>query len=192
MKNIDRQMEVWSEKLMTELKISKEDTSKLATIIASEVRWLPVEAKSEIKEATPVGIKHRYDELIAFQSWMDIGNNAASHPAVIRAQVITQNYICFVYLSESCFNVLRKHLPSGSSSKKCCNYLINNPIRAFRNAIAHSNWCYKDDFSGIRYWARKGSERDEPLVEFEVSQKDLGFWQALARCTAYAAYENLK
>jgi len=185
-------MEVWSEKLMTELKISKEDTSKLATIIASEVRWLPVEAKSEIKEATPVGIKHRYDELIAFQSWMDIVNNAASHPAVIRAQVITQNYICFVYLSESCFNVLRKHLPSGSSSKKCCNYLINNPIRAFRNAIAHSNWCYKDDFSGIRYWARKGSERDEPLVEFEVSLKDLGFWQALARCTAYAAYENLK
>jgi hypothetical protein len=192
MKHIDKQMTVWSERLVTELKIKEEDTNKLATIISSEVRWLPVEAKREIMQASPVAIKHRYEELLAFQSWMDIVHNSTNHPAITRAQVITQNYICFVYLNEACFSVLRQHLPHGSTSKKCCNYLINNPIRAFRNAIAHSNWCYNADFSGIIYWARKGSEKDEPLIEFEVSQEDLGFWQALARCTAYAAYENLR
>ena len=28
--------------------------------------------------------------------------------------------------------------------------------------------------------------------EFEVNQEDMNFWQAIAKCTAYAAYENLK
>ena len=192
MKNLDRQMRAWSKRLITELKLKKEDTQKLATTIASEVRWLSKEAKIEIINASPVDIKYRYEELLAFQNWMDIVHKSEKHPSVVRAQVIVQNYICFVYLNESCFDILRKHVSSGSACKKCCNFLINNPVRAFRNAIAHSNWCYKSDFSGIRYWARKGADPDEPLNEFEVNQEDLSFWQAVARCTAYAAYENLK
>jgi hypothetical protein len=192
MKNLDTQMRAWSKRLITELKIKKEETQKLATTISSEVRWLSNEAKSEIIKASPVDIKDRYEELLAFQSWMDIVYKSEKHPAIVRAQVIVQNYICFVYLNESCFNILRKHVSSDSACKKCCNFLVNNPVRAFRNAIAHSNWCYKSDFSGIRYWARKGADPNEPLNEFEVNQDDLSFWQAIARCTAYAAYENLK
>ena len=185
-------MRAWSKRLITELKIKEGESQKLATTIASEVRWLSKEAKSEITKASPVDIKHRYEELLAFQGFMDFVHKSENHPAVVRAQVIVQNYICFVYLNENCFNVLRKHVSNGSACKKCCNFLVNNPVRAFRNAIAHSNWCYKSDFSGIRYWARKGSDPDEPLSKFEVDQDDLSFWQAVARCTAYAAYENLK
>ena len=192
MEYLDKQMTAWSKRLMTELKIKEEDAQKLATTIASEIRWLSIEVKREIIEASPVDIKQRYEELLAFQNWMDIANKSEKNPAIARAQVIVQNYICFVYLNESCFNILRKHLPSGSASKKCCDFLVNNPVRAFRNAIAHSNWCYKDDYSGLRYWAKKGADPDEPLIEFEVNQDDLSFWQAIARCTAYAAYENLK
>lgn len=192
MKHLDMQMRAWSKRLTTELKIKEEDTQKLATTIASEVRWLSKGAKIEMADTSPVDIKHRYEELLAFQSWMDIVHVSEKHPAVVRAQVIVQNYICFVYLNESCFNVLRKHVSSDSACKKCCNFLVNNPVRAFRNAIAHSNWCYKSDFSGIRYWARKGANPDELLNEFEVNQEDLSFWQSVARCTAYAAYENLK
>lgn len=192
MEYLDKQMTAWSKRLMTELKIKEEDAQKLATTIASEVRWLSMEAKREIIGASPVDIKQRYEELLAFQNWMDTVHKSEKNPAIVRAQVIVQNYICFVYLNESCFNILRKHLPSGSASKKCCDFLVNNPVRAFRNAIAHSNWCYKDDYSGLRYWARKGADPDEPLIEFEVNQDDLSFWQAIARCTAYAAYENLK
>ncbi len=192
MKNLDKQLEVWSERLQKDVKIKPEDTSKIATTIAKEVRWLTIEQKNEIRSASPVNIEKRYEELIAFQAWMDIANNSKIHPAVIRAQVIVQNYICFVYLNESCFRVLKKYLPDGSVSKKCCNFLINNPIRAFRNAIAHSNWSYKDDFTGIQYWSRKGSDPNEALQKFEVNDEELRFWQSLARVVAYSSYENLK
>jgi hypothetical protein len=192
MKHLDIQMLAWSKRLISELTIKEEESQKLATTIASEVRWLPKEAKNEIINASPVDIRYTYEELLAFQGFMDIVHKSEKHPSVVRAQVIVQNYICFVYLNENCFNVLRKHVSNGSACKKCCNFLVNNPVRAFRNAIAHSNWCYKSDFSGIRYWARKGSNPDEPLNEFEVDQDELSFWQAVARCTAYAAYENLK
>jgi hypothetical protein len=192
MKHLDIQMRAWSKRLISDLAINEEESQKLATTIASEVRWLPMEAKDKIINASPVDIKYRYEELLAFQGFMDIVHKSEKHPSIVRAQVIVQNYICFVYLNENCFNVLRKHVSNGSACKKCCNFLVNNPVRAFRNAIAHSNWCYKSDFSGIRYWARKGSNPDEPLNEFEVGQDELSFWQAVARCTAYAAYENLK
>src|SRR5664279_4478819 len=109
MNHLDKQMRAWSQRLITELKIKEEETLKLATTIASEVRWLSKEAKSEIIKASPVSIKDRYEELLAFQSWMDIVHKSERHPAIVRAQVIVQNYICFVYLNESCFNVLRKH-----------------------------------------------------------------------------------
>ena len=67
----------------------------------------------------------------------------------------------------------------------------DNPVRAFRNAIAHANWKYLSDYSGLEYWARKSSDPSEPLSRFEVSQSDLSFWQALARCTAYANFLSL-
>jgi len=192
MKVLDQQLAVWRERLQSDVKIKSEDVSKIATTVAKDVRWLSTDQKNEIKNASPVELSYRYDELLAFQSWMEIANSKQQHPAIVRAQVISQNYICFVYLNESCFRVLKKYLPNGGVSKKCCNYLVNNPIRAFRNAIAHSNWRYNEDFTGLKYWSRKGSEPDEPLQEFEVKNEELAFWQTLARAVAYASYENLK
>jgi hypothetical protein len=131
------------------------------------------------------------EELIAFQGFMDHVRELGDSPVVVRAQVVYQNYICFVYLGESCFNVLKKELPSSSTAKKCCKFLTDNPVRAFRNAVAHANWRYLPDFSGLEFWAQKGAEPNEPMVHFEVSQNDLGFWQAVARATAYAAFLSL-
>ncbi len=122
---------------------------------------------------------------------MDLVRDSRPHPAVVRAQVITQNYICFVYLGDSCFTVLKKELPSGSTAKKCCKFLTDNPVRAFQNAIAHSNWQYLPDFNGLEFWAKKGTDPSEQLSRFEVLQHDLNFWQALARCVAYASYLSL-
>jgi len=192
MREIDKQLGSWAERLQKDVKIKPEDIAKIATTIAKEVRWLSMEQKNEIRDSSPVNLANRYEEIIAFQLWMEIANSSQKHPAVVRAQVIVQNYICFVYLNESCFRVLKKYLPHGSVSKKCCNFLVNNPIRAFRNAIAHSNWCYKNDFTGLLYWSRKGTDPEEALQKFEVSNEELAFWQSLARGVAYAAYENLK
>jgi len=189
---LDEQMAAWSARLVSEVKISENDSLKLGTKIASDVRFLPRDAKAEIAGASPVPVRDRLQELQAFQGWMDtVAKTGNVSPVVVRAQVITQNYICFVYLPESCFRILAKSLPSGSVTRQCAKFLSNDRIRAFRNAIAHANWAYRSDFSGITYWARKGADLDVPLSQFEVLQQELTFWQALSRCVAYAAFSNL-
>ncbi len=89
---------------------------------------------------------------------MDMVGNIPNMPQLTRAQVIVQNYICFVYLGEACFQVLRREAPTGSTVKRCCRFLTDNPVRAFRNAVAHGNWKYTPEFSGLEFWARKGGD----------------------------------
>jgi hypothetical protein len=190
-KHLDTQMQVFSARLTSVVKLTPEMAVKLATTIASDIRFLSLEQKAEIKAASPVPLADRLDELQAFQGWMDQSSTIRNNPYVTRAQVLSQSYICFVYLPESCFRILAKACPSGSAAKKCAQFLSNNPVRTFRNAVAHANWTYRTDFKAIVYWARKGSDPNEPLERFEVGQDDLSFWQALSRCVAYAAYSNL-
>lgn len=184
-------MRRWSSRLLSVVKLSPDAVSCLATTIASDVRFLPIEEKDKIKQGTPIPLEDRIIELKAFQAFMDQASNVRDNPSVTRAQVIVQNYICFVYLPESCFRILASVAPSGSAAKKCARFLSNNPVRAFRNAIAHGNWAYRDDFQAIIYWARKGSDEKEPLVRWEVDQENLDFWQQLSRCVAYVAFSNL-
>jgi hypothetical protein len=146
--------------------------------------------KEILKISSVIPIKNRLDELIAFQGWMD-ASLKVNNPNITRARVITQNYICFVYLGESCFSILKKNLPGGSPTRKACQFLTDNPIRAFRNAIAHANWKYIADYSGIEFWARKGSGTSEPMVKWEVNQTALDFWQALSRTVAYVTFTTL-
>lgn len=187
---LDQQMAVFAEQLKHDIKVPADAVSKLATTIAADVRFLSVEAKAELRAATPIAIGDRLAEVQAFQSWMDIAHSVRN-PGITRAQVITQNYICFVYLPESLFRALAKHCPPGSAARKCAQFLSNNPVRAFRNAVAHANWTYRNDFGALVYWARKGAEPDEPLQRFEVEQGELSFWQSLSRCLAYASLVNL-
>lgn len=189
--HLDAQMQAFSDRLTNEVKLTSEMATKLATTIAADVRFLSLEQKAEIRSASPVPLEDRLAELQAFQGWMDQAHTVRNNPFVTRAQVLSQSYICFVYLPEACFRVLAKVCPSGSATKKCAQFLSNNPVRAFRNAVAHANWTYRTDFGAIVYWARKGSDTDAPLERFEVEQIDLSFWQSLSRCVAYAAYSNL-
>jgi hypothetical protein len=187
---LDAQMRQYSPRLRDDLRIEAAASNHLATTVAQECAALPSDALADIREQDVVGLRMRLEELIAFQAFMDLAHSIPSHPAVVRAQVITQNYVCFVYLGDSCFKILQRHAPSSSTTRRCCRFLTDNPIRAFRNALAHANWCYNEDFSGLRFWARKGTDPNEPLTEFEVSQLELGFWQALARCVAYVAFTH--
>lgn len=103
---------------------------RLASAIACEFGSLSSEAKQRVKDASLVSLAARIEELRAFQGWMDLVHDSNPHPVVVRAQVITQNCICFVYLGEACFNVLRKDLPADSVAKKCCEFLTDNPVRS--------------------------------------------------------------
>lgn len=185
---LDTQMQSWSSELQSKLKLPNSACQKLATTISDEVDQLSQNQKWHLAEHSVIPLRDRLDELQGFQMWMDYAHTVKNNPGVTRAQVITQNYMCFTYLSEAWFRELRKSVEAGTVTKKCCKFLTDNPVRAFRNAIAHSNWRYKSDFSGIEYWSRKGDNPDEVPTKFEVSQSELGFWQALARCTAYASF----
>lgn len=195
MQYLDNQMRRWTDHLQKDVRIGVQESFRLATTIRNEVSGLPEDVKIQIVQSagTTISLRDRLDELDAFQRWMDGANSIASRlpPEVVRAQVITQNYICFVYLGEACFKELRKCLPSGSTSKKCCKFLTDNPVRAFRNALSHSNWRHVKNSPSIEFWARKSDDKNEPLSHFEVSQKQLDFWQSLARCTGYVAFLSL-
>jgi hypothetical protein len=188
---IDEQMRRWSVRLRNDLKIMPAESDALASSIAKEVQALSLESKDRVRAASLVPLEKRLEELVAFQKWMDLTHGSRPHPAAVRAQVITELYICFVYLGEACFGVLRKEVPAGSATKKCCRFLTENPVRALRNAVAHSNWNYLPDFSGLEFWAKKGNDPNEQPSEFVVLQEELSYWQALARCTAYASYLSL-
>jgi hypothetical protein len=189
--HLDRQIGKFSERLTGELGLNDQEVDRVATLVAAEVRFLESSARAEIFAASPVPLRTRLDELRAFQAFMDEASGSSS-PAVTRAQVIVQNYVCFVYLGEACFRALLKTSKPGSVTRRCCKYLTDNPVRAFRNAIAHSNWTYAPDFGGLVFWARKGSDNTEPLSRFEVEQIELDFWQTLSRGVAYAAYSTLE
>ena len=191
MDHLDKQMQAWSPRLRDDLQINPADSQKLATIIAAEVTALPIAAKQTVVAASPVLPSERLKELTAFQAWMELASATVGNPGVTRAQVVTQNYICFVYLKDSCFEVLAEVADQGSVLRKCCEYLVRPPVRYFRNAFAHANWQYKPDFSGLDYWAETGSGKNRTLTQFEVTRRDLDFWQALARCVAYSAFLHL-
>jgi hypothetical protein len=188
---LDEQMKAFAAALRSDVRLGVEETAKVATTIAAEIRFLDVSSRASVLDASPVPLAARLDELVAFQTWMELASGV-SNPAIARAQVIVQNYVCFVYLGDACFRALRKASRPGSVTRRCCEYLTNNPVRAFRNAVAHSNWTYSPDFSGLVFWARKGDDKGEPMSRFKVTQTELAFWQALSRTTAYAAYTSLE
>ncbi len=190
-RTIDEQMREYAPRLTSELGLTADVASKLATHISANVRFLTAHQKNQIREASPIPVEDRIAELISFQGWMELASGIKGDPRITRAQALSQNYICFVYLPEACFRVLSKVTPAGSAARKCAKFLSDNPVRAFRNAIAHANWTYRSDFRAIVYWARKGADSSEPLERFEVDEDTLNFWQKLSRCVAYAAFLNI-
>lgn len=190
---LDKSMRAYSQRLIDEVKIDCANVDQLVTIIAGEVRSLPQESKRRIRDASPVPVNVRLDELSAFESWMMIANKIQCKPEITRAQIITQNYICFVYLEDACFELISKNAPINSSAAKCTRFLTRGRVRHFRNAVAHGNWMYREDYLAIRYWDKnkKSNKAGESLRKDEVLQEELDFWQALSRCVSYATYTSI-
>ena len=192
MKHLDIQISSWKEKLVREVKIPNEYCDCLASTIEKEIDSLKQDEKSKLIDSNPVDLKTRIEELQAFQTMMDTFNQLKPRPEIVRTQIISQNYICFVYFKDTLFELLKKTMPTDSITRKCCKFLLNNPVRAFRNSYAHGNWKYNNDFSGIEFWAYKGEPTNAPMDKWEVSQSDLSFWQALSRLIAYTAFLTLE
>ena len=187
MEYLNNQMKKWASRLRDDLRLTPSQSNMIASSIFDEIKNLSLPVKKEIENSTPIPIKARLDELLAFQRWMDFADSMKIRkPEVIRAQVITQNYICFVYLKETWFEILLKYLSQDTATYKSCSFLLSEPIKFLRHGISHGNWKYKDDFSGLEYWNRK--DRSSPYVYRQINQQELDFWQSLSRTTAYSSF----
>jgi hypothetical protein len=192
LQKLNRQLAVHRDRLLSEVGLSADEASKVATLVAADIRFLSSEAKAEIKAASPVSISARIDELLVFQAWMDLAHSLPKHPVIVRAQVVMQNYICFVYLKDACFEVISKQAAPKSVAARCANHLSRGSVRDFRNAFSHANWQYNSTYTGLECWVRQNARnRSGSLKHFVVSQDDLTFWQTLSRAVAYATYLQL-
>lgn len=193
MQHLDRQLAFFRDRLCNEVDLKPEEVDKVATLVAADIRFLPPAAKAEIKAASPISLSARLEELIAFQSWSDFATSIRNNPAITRASVIVQNYICFVYLKDACFEVVAKRAAAGSVASRTAEYLLRGKVRDFRNAFSHANWSYNSTFTGLNCWVLEDARhRSGSMRHFEVSQDDLNFWQTLPRGIAYATYEQLR
>jgi hypothetical protein len=88
---LDDQVHCYSPYLRDEFHIVPPQSNALATTVAREIRALPSGVVRAALSGTTVGPKDRLDELVAFQSFMDLAHATPSHPGLTRAQVVTQN-----------------------------------------------------------------------------------------------------
>jgi hypothetical protein len=77
---LDIQLARWSDRLISELHIPADAAVKLATTIAADVRFLPKEAKIELRTSSPVALKDRLEELVGFRDlWMRPAQRETHH-----------------------------------------------------------------------------------------------------------------
>ncbi len=191
MTNLDNQVYKFQEELTSELGLSQIEAIRVCSTIATEISSLPSKIIKNFIHESVIPLSVRHEELKAFQGWMEISNNL-KNPFVTRAQLITQNYVCFIYLKDSCFEFLARKMPKSTMTSKCCKFLVSGNVRKFRNGFAHGNWSYLPDFSGIEVWSLQDARiPNSSLVQTVVTQEQLNFWQTLARAVAYAIYETL-
>ena len=96
---LDLWMRRFGPRLRDDLNLAPAASEHLATTVAGDIAALPSAEREKLRTYSPVSLQERIDELVAFQAWMDLASSLPPHPATVRAQVITQNYISFVYLS---------------------------------------------------------------------------------------------
>jgi hypothetical protein len=98
--HLDLQMRAYSSFFRDEFQIAAPQSNSIATSMAQEIRNLDTCVVEELHMSDAVGIQSRLNELVGFQKWMDIIHSSQVYPAVIRAQVIVQNYV-FLCISVS-------------------------------------------------------------------------------------------
>ena len=73
----------------------------LATTIHDEIAGLDEAITNLLRVSVLIPPERYVEELTAFQTWMDIAHANADNPVVVRAQVMTEIYVAFVWLRDS-------------------------------------------------------------------------------------------
>ena len=195
MVTFDEILYVHKERLSADVGIDAQYLSKVSTTIRNELSLLTDEQLLEIEKSSLVPLEDRIQELGRFDELIHyVIDNQKSISGNRKACITTyRNYMLFVYLKDNCFEVTKKLMPSKTMTKRICRFLLDNPLRAFRNAIAHGNFYYNiKNTQSIIFYAYKGESKDNvdasEMTMFEVYLDELNFWQELSRGTAYTIY----
>ena len=157
----------------------------LATTINDEIAGLDETSANQLRLSLLIPPERYLEELTAFQTWMDIARANADNPVIVRAQVMTQLYVAFVWLRDSVMKPAAAAVSDQTAFATIERFLSSGHRRMLRNAIAHGRWCYLPDFKGLECWAEP--TRHRPHQHFRISHTDLEAWQLLSRGTAIAA-----
>jgi hypothetical protein len=184
-------MRRWNPYLCNDLKIHGVESLCLATTIFNDMLASPNLHEFAATEADEkISFSDRFNELACYINFQTQRSAEGElNPLEDRARLVLSNYVCFVYLNESCFLKLCKFTTAGSAARKCFKYLTSNRVRWFRNAVAHANWSVSD--GTITYWSKKGSGDGEPLDRFTVEDEERSFWLFLSLCVATSAFAAL-
>jgi hypothetical protein len=155
----------------------------LATSIYDEIATLDEVTVNRLRHALPIPPERYREEMEAFQSWMTIAHSNAGNPVIVRAQVMTQLYVAFVWLRDALMRPVVEAMANDSLVGKVEKFLGSGKPRNLRNAVAHGRWCYLPDFDGLEFW---DGPRHDNLKRFQITGNTLGAWQTLSRGVSIA------
>ncbi len=180
MEQLNSQLLVWREKLISELRIKADSVDSILTDLTTEVRSIAPNLLTELS-SDPVGLKNKANTLKTLQHTADVAEAGV-------CQVIANNYACFVFLKESFWSALKQESEVGTILKKCSKFLLSKPVREFRAAVITGDWVISGDSSEVEFWAHKGDWRNDSIEKQELDIADLIFWQTLSLTVAYVTY----
>ncbi len=155
---------------------------RVATTIYREIAALDEPTIIRLRNTILIPPERYLEEMQAFQSWMAIAHSNSDNPAIVRAQVMTELYVAFVWLRDSMLHPINDALNSKTCTFSIVHRFLSTGVRRRqRNAIAHGRWSYQPDFNGLDCWDGR------PPRHFTVTSADVGAWQLLSRGTAIAA-----
>ncbi len=191
MKNFNNLLARHEIRLIAEIGIPIQKTKSISTEIAIEVIEIKKILLDVLNNMYVVNINYRMNELYALDKVLYDKELILKNKNLYRILLNYQNYILFVYLKDTLFDVLKEVTNPNSITKKIAKYLTDGKVRYFRNSIAHGNYKLLDDSSGMEYWAEKDSKKQLPLSHFQVTIDELQFWIDLSKTLAITTYLTL-
>lgn len=143
--------------------------SRVAITIHGEVAGLDETVLKRLRAALLVAPERYAEEMAAFEQWGKVALACSANPFVVRARVMTELYVAFVWLKDSLLRPTAKAVSDQSTLATVERFLSSGRRRMLRNAVAHGRWCYLPDFKGLEGWAEPSY--GQPHECFEISQR---------------------
>ncbi len=121
----------------------------LASSMHREIASLDDVMANQLRQALLVPPERYVEELSAFQAWMGIAHANSGNPVIVRAQVMTELYVAFVWLRDSVLAPAREAVGDGTVLGAVEQFLRTGDRRMLRNAAAHGRWCTSLTSAGL-------------------------------------------